>query len=226
MYSGVVKHVVDKITGAKLETTPYNWIEVNGVWPEEFYNQMILNRIPNDCLFSLHELGRVKTQYSNDRKILELSPKITILSQPIRQFWENVYRIICNDIEPVLLAKLQATHKPYGSEVLYTRDSNGFHLGPHTDRPDKILTALFYTPSTANNPELGTTIFVPHQQGFTDVGNTHFGYDNFTALKTVEYVPNKLFCFLKSDVSFHGVLPVDAEVDRDLLIFDVKKKLC
>lgn len=226
MYSGVIEHISEKIKSAVIQQEPYNWIEIDNFWPEDFYQLMLERRISSDCMFSLKEMDRVKDKYSDGRLVLKLSKKITILSQPIRQFWEDVGDILRGTVEPLLMEKFKIIGSAAGREVLYTRDSGGYRLGPHTDRVDKLFTALFYLPQTAQNPTLGTAIFTPRVPGFTNKGGDHFKFEGFDVYKVIPYVPNKMFCFLKSQNSFHGVLPVEVEVERDLLIFDVVRQQC
>ena len=45
----------------------------------------------------------------------------------------------------------------------------------------------------------------------------------FQKVYTMEYRPNTLFAFFKTDNSFHGVAPIaDADVLRDLLLYDIR----
>lgn len=223
MFLDVIEYTKKKILEAPIETNPYTYIEIDNFWPEDFYNLLLQNRITNDCLFTLKELDRVKTAYSDNRLVLELSSKITILSSDVRKFWEEVYNYLGNSVQKMLLEKFSIDVPNKKFEILYTRDSKNYQIYPHTDRANKILTALFYLPQTDDNSELGTVIFTPKNKELTNSNGSHFPFEDFDIHKIIPYKRNKLFCFVKSDISFHGVHPVTIDVDRDLLIFDIQK---
>lgn len=226
MYSTVIEHVRQKISGAVLETEPYTYFEIDQFWPDDFYREMLEKKIPTECLFSLKDFGRVGDKYSDGRLVLKLtSSNTSILGKDIRNFWESIGALLRDEIGPMIVEKLGVTYKIEDQEILYTRDRQNYWLGPHTDRLDKVLTALFYLPATAEHPQVGTAIFTPKIQGFHGKPGTHYFFKDFDTHKVIPYVPNKMFCFLKSTTSFHGVLPVEVVIDRDLLIFDMVKKI-
>jgi hypothetical protein len=67
-------------------------------------------------------------------------------------------------------------------------------------------------------------MYTPKDKQFTCPGGYHHKVHHFDLYKTIPYIPNKFFCFLKSDKSFHGVETIDVEVDRDLIIYDIQRK--
>lgn len=223
MYSAVAKHVVTAIQSAQLQTEPYAWFQVDKVWPTEFYQQMLANRIPNDCLFNMRSYKLEIVKYSDDRQYLALTPKITILSENIRKFWENFHTMFTYDIEPAMLAKFDIRVIPDGRELLYTRDGQNYCLGPHIDKPNKIAVGLFYLPTNSENPQWGTALFTPKDPNIQCEPGKHYGFENFNLHKIIDYVPNKLFAITKNPNAFHGVLPMPKNAERNLLIFNIIK---
>jgi hypothetical protein len=48
-------------------------------------------------------------------------------------------------------------------------------------------------------------------------------FEHFRRVHTMEYLPNTLFAFMKTNDSFHGVEPItQPDVQRDLLLYDIK----
>ncbi len=68
-------------------------------------------------------------------------------------------------------------------------DEQGYSIARHPDGETKVLSALFYCPEDARHPEWGTSI----------------------DRKTVPFLPNYMFAFVKTDDSFHWVDEITQE---------------
>jgi len=67
---------------------------------------------------------------------------------------------------------------------------------------------------------------VPKDPRFTCPGGPHYDFAQFRRVRTMEYLPNTLFAFMKTPDSFHGVEPITQPgVQRDLLLYDIKVTL-
>ena len=98
------------------------------------------------------------------------------------------------------------------------RDSTAYGIGPHSDSPKKIMTLLFYLSAGETSDALGTSFYVPKQDGFSCTTGQHHQYEDFNLLKTYPYAPNAVLSFLRTDTSFHGVEVIEEEnVQRDVL---------
>lgn len=120
--------------------------------------------------------------------------------RPKSGFWKDVWDFFELEFGPKTVTQL-------------VRDFPGYSLGPHTDKPTKKATYLFYL-TDVEVEGAGTTIFVPSRE-VGGTGWTHHGFEGFEAVKTAPYVPNGYFAFERSDNSYHGVFP--AKVVRNLL---------
>lgn len=95
-----------------------------------------------------------------------------------------------------------------------------FRARPHTDAVSKIVTAIFYLPRDARMSVFGTSIYRPKERGFTAWKCPHLPHEQFDLVRTVPFVPNSMFVFMKSDRSFHGVEPGDyPNSGRDMLMW-------
>ena len=64
---------------------------------------------------------------------------------------------------------------------------------------------------------------MPLDREFRCKGGPHHPHNRFQKIMTMEYKPNSLFAFVKTDNSFHGVDPIqDEHVQRDILLYDVR----
>ena len=83
---------------------------------------------------------------------------------------------------------------------------------------------LFYLPEDSAFRRFGTSLYLPRDPGFSCRGGPHYAAADFVRAQTVEFVPNRMLAFPKTDRSFHGVAPVDLPgIERRLLIYDVQR---
>lgn len=171
---------------------PYRHAIGSGFFPDGLYSEMLRN-LPKD-----EEYSRYNETYKN--RYLYCGKG----GRPKKGFWAEVWRIL---------------EAPWAGKavVQLCRDMPGYFIGPHTDKPSKKTTFLFYL-TDKEIPCAGTTMFVPES---VDVGDgwTHHGFDGFKAIRTAPYVPNGYFAFERSDVSYHGVFP--CEVTRNVIQLSV-----
>jgi len=224
MFSGVTQQIKEKISQCDLKSHPYTWLEIEKFLPHELYNLVIENKIPSSSMYSLQERGRVSPDYSPGRVVVDLKPNMPFLPENIRSFWEDMSIWLHYSLRNVLLDYFKIDKERVVVDCLYARDSHGFYLRPHTDTNKKVLTALLYIPGTTTPNGIGTTIFIPKDRSFTCGKGLHHDFSKFDVYKTITYEPNKLFCFLKSNNSFHGLQPIEHHVERDLIIFDIQLK--
>ena len=158
----------------------------------------------------------------------------TLPAEP-RALWTGLaqWMIYSNRLMYALIDKFEAhVRQRFGAALeetefyndgLVVRDHTNYNLGPHTDSPHHLMSLLFYCPDDASRPHLGTSIYAPIDPTFRCPGGPHHPHENFRKVTTMEYKPNALFAFLKTDNSFHGVDPIrDANVLRDLILYDIQ----
>jgi hypothetical protein len=112
----------------------------------------------------------------------------------------------------------------FSATPMLLSDNGKYALGAHTDRVERVLAALFYMPHSQANPELGTSLYLPKDPNFTCPGGPHHSFDKFQRLATMPYAPNTVFCFFKTDTSFHGVEPVPGNSQQRRLLTTFLKR--
>lgn len=235
MSSAVEQHVLYQIANAPLREYPYPHIYVESVFPEDFYAEMRRNWPDSSALVSLESTGRVPKGAYPERFILPMTEdEIDKLPPDRREFWSGFAEWFLGQrfLDTVMTRfdrqvrgrfREQLDDVRFGVDALVVRDLTNYSIGPHTDMPHRLLSMLFYCPDDASRRHLGTSIYVPTDPAFRCKGGPHYGFENFTHVKTMEYRPNTLFAFFKTDRSFHGVAPIaDADVERDVLLYDVR----
>jgi hypothetical protein len=222
MFSDVHKHVLKKFAETKVELSPYPHLVIDNIFPDDFYELLLKNNIDKSEMINLRESNRVGPGYSGARYVLNLDDDLPMLTKN-RMFWQNVYKYLNFYFKDMLLHKFNQNRQNIYSDALYTKDYQTYSLNPHTDFPAKLLTCLIYLPVDNSMSDYGTSIYIPKDKNFKCLGGPQHKVKNFDLHKTISFTPNKMFCFLKTDNSFHGVEPIDKDVERTLLIFDLRK---
>jgi hypothetical protein len=108
-------------------------------------------------------------------------------------------------------------------DALLVNDQTNYAIGPHTDAPHRLVTFLFYLPKDDSMKELGTSVYRAKNSNFVCWGGPHHPPDQFDLVRTVEFLPNRLLTFPKTERSFHGVEQIHrANVNRPLLINNIR----
>jgi hypothetical protein len=237
MSSHVLEHVLYQIANVPIRTHPYPHFYVRDVFPDDFYREMRSHLPPFETFKSLKALGRVRADYPDSRMVFPVTPdNVKALGEPFASFWTWVAnQFLTGEFMQKMLAHFSvfldqrcagATDLHFHDEALIVRDSSTYQLGPHTDTVKKALSFLFYLPPDDSMARLGTSIYAPKQADFLCMRGKEYPFDQFHLVKTMPYLPNSLFAFVKTSNSFHGVEPItEAGVCRDLLLYDVQMKV-
>lgn len=231
MSSGAELHLSYKVGNAPLSMFPFPHFFLQDVFPKDFYQQIQDNLPDPEVMVPIEEVGRVKGY--KERFILDIGgEQLKGLPDSKRRFWEQFQgwlvggrfgALLFNKFAPFIEERYQGQPKPeFYDESLLVQDITNYQLGPHTDTPRKVITLLFYLPKDESQRHLGTCIYVPKDPNFQCQGGPQHSYDRFELLQAMPFLPNSLFCFLKTHNSFHGVEPVaDSNCRRWLLLYDI-----
>lgn len=247
MFLDATDHVASKFKLTEINNSPYPHLQIDNIFPEQMYQQMLTNEIPDEFLKPLYSLNRtlmfdkvtgkrvsddeMSKQDEAHRTLIRLSSDMPELPDPQRLFWEQaatwllgpVNQIIIEKIKPYLIGRFMGVIPRLESEVLYTRDTASYALGPHTDTVNKVATLLFYMPADDSLSHLGTSMYIPTANpAFTCDGGPHYPFKGFKLVNTAPFKPNTMFGFVKTKNSFHGVENIKENIRRHLLIFDIR----
>jgi hypothetical protein len=142
-----------------------------------------------------------------------------------RAFWEQDVGawLLGQPFRSACLRKFDKTEESSAGDALIVSDRTMYAIGPHTDAPHRLVSLLFYLPEDATFSRFGTSLYTPLDPQFRCAGGPHHPFKRFRRVKTVEFVPNRLVLFPKTDRCFHGVERIDLPgIDRRLLIYNVR----
>jgi hypothetical protein len=231
MSSSAELHLSYKVGNAPLSLFPFPHFYVRDVFPPDFY-RLLQEKLPDpEAMLPIEEVRPVKGY--KERFVLELGEHhLSTLPEDKREFWYTLQdwlvggrfgHLLFNKFGPYIEERFKGQPTPeFYDESLLVQDITNYKLGPHTDSPRKVITLLFYLPKDDSQCHLGTSIYVPKDPNFSCQGGPHYPHDRFENLQTMPFLPNSLFCFLKTYNSFHGVEPVsDENCKRWLLLYDI-----
>lgn len=197
------KHILKAIESAELVLEPYPYFIVKNALPEEDYAALQL---------------ATKGDYVPIEEVRGLKgyPQRLVNIDFARPEWMDAVKL-------PLLNKFGRTDDHYTDEHLLIHDKVGYKIGPHTDVPARVLSAILYLAKDDRHPELGTDIYVPKDRKLKSIDGKHFrDSSKFRKHLTVPYEPNTMFVFLRTDNSFHGV--TQTKLERDVLLYDIRRQ--
>jgi len=218
--------MIAQINNTRVETDPYPHFYTEPIFPEETYKEL-MKSLPSSSVFT-----KTSPEYDNRFMLSLHNPEeIEQLDMNIRGFWVDFSKVLLSKkLMNAFIAKFKnhvdERFKEFSPDFFSTVDlvvdKRNYALGPHTDHPDKVISIIFYLPKSADMPGLGTKVYIPDDPNFKDFAGEHFKFEGFKKIKGVDYKPNALFCFFKTDNSFHGVEQVSTAVERCLIMYNIR----
>jgi len=230
MERDVLLHVKDRFAETLIHSSPYAHFYIENIFPEEFYQELIANLPDTSSFQSLSRSGKVDPRTYAERFVMPLEDE-ELEQLPFSHFlfWSKFAEAIKSaEWCSMLLEKFDSQIKErfgahyervkFSSTAELVRDRTNYSIGPHTDHPIRVLTLLFYFPSSQDQSHLGTSVYRPLDSSFECEGFTHHLFEGFEKLHTAFFLPNSVFGFVRSNRSFHGREPIrDEGVERNLL---------
>ena len=137
-------------------------------------------------------------------------------------------KLVDKEIKKNFIQKFLYSHFQRVFEFSYMH--KGAFLLPHTDQKSKLISLMLYFPSkNLENANIGTTFYKSKSKNFSNQNFNLFRKENDLSLEenfeetiTVPFKKKDLFCFIKSDVSWHAVKKLEIpenEVRRSVNVF-------
>lgn len=233
IFSGVESHVAGRIDETPASLLPFEHCVVDDVFPPDLF-EAIHKRWPSDSVFMpITETGRTGG-FSQRQVMLYQSRFFDKLSQADHEFWINVARaamggqvtVACyNKFKAVLQPRIKniSGDITLDPELLVVSDRSDYKIGPHTDSPARFVSLLYYLSPDPKYRSYGTGLYQPKDSfNFTNYYE-HHDFKDFTLHTRVDFKPNRLVIFPRTNRSYHGVEPVPVEsCDRRLLIVNIR----
>jgi hypothetical protein len=234
----VLRHVLDRVARAEVIDDPFPYSVIDNILPDDYYAEALAHFPTADSLRPITETGRVTGMAYRERLVvLFTDDEFARMTEAQQRFWEEFAGWMYSDLFlNAFVAKFGEALEPRLSRILASSDSlkvrgdallvndqTNYAVGPHTDAPHRLVTFLFYLPRDTSMRELGTSVYRAKDPNFTCWGGPHHPFDKFDYVRTVEFLPNRLLAFPKTERSFHGVEKIErAGTNRPLLINNIR----
>ncbi len=227
MFASEMQHIAAAIAAAPLRESPSPHIYIEGLFSDAFYArlQREFPAEPN-AFVRWHHGGDPALFFGNyDRRHeINLPHDLQRLTEKQKTFWQAFSELLCGPafarvlierFRPFLLDRFGADldepsffERKMRGAVMLDKHDEGYYLGPHTDRYEKIVTCVFFMAERPGLDPLGTALYSPLEEGFTCRGIVHHDPKKFELREIMPFRPNSAFIFARSDVLFHGVEPM------------------
>ncbi len=107
------------------------------------------------------------------------------------------------------LAEAEDFAEHFVAQQFLQRHEPGYWIGPHTDVPSRVVTAIFSLADGPGFEAYGTQLCLPRDRRFRSDGRMHYDPSLFEVTKVAPYAPNRLLLFTRSKHSFHAVARMD-----------------
>lgn len=227
MLSALRDRLCHSIANAEHHDAPFPHALADNVFPEDVYRELLAAWPSVDCLTPL-----VLADYTYpNRHGAQLNDEwLVTLDEKPRNVWRNLRDVLVDRAFvgqlvrrfPGARERVAQSRKKLILDLRLFEDHSDYALGPHTDAEHKLLTALFYLPEDDAQAHLGTAIYRSRASDRRGEGHRHYDRADFDLVDVIRFLPNRLFMFVRNDVSFHGVETIaQSERPRRLLIYNV-----
>jgi FkbM family methyltransferase len=234
----VLSHVLQRVAAAPVIQEPFPYAVIDDILPADYYAEALEHFPTSTSLRPLSDTGRVnKGAYEERLVVLFNDEDFARMSASQRRFWRDFAGWMYSDVFlNAFVAKFASALGPrldrilassdalrVRGDALLVNDQTNYAVGPHTDAPHRLVTFLFYLPKDDSMRDLGTSVYRPKDSNFVCWGGPHHPFEKFEHVRTVEFLPNRLLAFPKTEKSFHGVERIEREgINRPLLINNIR----
>lgn len=234
MFSNVGANLIERITAAPVEPDPFPHCIIDDIFPKDFHQSLLDHWPASGQLHSQADTGRVTSGAYKERMVLEFVPEqLARLDDAQGDFWRQVMhmlldprlnRSILDKFHDDIAARFSGQGIPTeaAGDARLISDRIGYAIGPHTDAPSRLVTLLFYLPPDDRLNHRGTSFYSPNVPTFRSDDGRHYPFHLFQRVRTVDFIPNRLLMFPKTDRSFHGVERIEElGTNRRLLSYNI-----
>jgi hypothetical protein len=207
MESALRAHVLEVVRAAPLRTEPFDHLYFEGIFPEEFYAEL-LAAIPGPEYFEpLYHRDALRADGSTTRSTFTLEPG-SLAQLPPRARWpleacrgvfgsDALREALLARYEGVLRERFRGGLPAVEGRVKLQRDEPGYRISIHPDTSDKVVLLQLYLAPDDAHTEMGTAIYRREGEGFAKVD-------------TLAFRRNSGYSFARTEASWHGVDPIGA----------------
>jgi len=133
----------NKVAQVPLNETPYRYAKIRNMFETNLYNQLC-NEYPSVDFTHCETLSQAKTYSMYMRQLFD-SRKKNIKIDNLSECWSRfINELLSKEYQQALSHHTQKDLSQYAIEINCWQYPSGGWLSPHTDKPEKIISQLFY----------------------------------------------------------------------------------
>jgi len=220
------QHAIYQLRNARINSYPYPHAFIREIFPADYYRDLIAH-LPTDEAYVSSPNGR----YPERGRLMlagQEGDELPRLTGPSREFWSEfretfltaeLWGSLIDVFAPELSSRLR---RDCWLHAFLSRDTGGYAISPHTDTSRKLISVLFYLPTSEAVSDCGTSVIVSDRPEHNTFDVPHSGdWDGFKIARTVPFEANSIFAFLVNDKSLHAVKPTPPGTARDTIQFSI-----
>ena len=219
-----LQHTRRRIDCASLRNTPFAHCVIDDIFEANTYTGLLTSLPAFEQLEEFYK-GRY-TLLFEDERLAEASP-----------YFKNFIVQFCTEEHKLWwLLKFKDEIDKRFSDFNWVCDNTSWYarvsmdkndmysIGPHTDQSNKVVSLIYYLPKDKSLYNAGTTIYQSKQQ-WKMFNSERLDKDDFDAVEKVLFLPNRVFAFVPSQSSWHGVeeFSLNGQTRNTLQVFIVLK---
>ena len=228
------RQVRDRIRSAALQREPLSHAQIDNVLPDALYDLLLATIPPPACFEALDYtkadfrpfggppapmVSRLLWQ-AFDRELVDGAMKDALLCLFAPVIRDHYARILGEE------GAAEAAAAPMSARGRLMRRTPGYHLKPHLDPKQVLITGILYFARPQDSEDYGTSLFRIDREFNASYMTTFYPREHgleCELAKTVKFRRNRLFAFINSGAAHGATIPADAtQADRYAFQFYIK----
>lgn len=230
MTEAIVDHFVKAVGARRARLSPFPHLAVDGVLPDDIFQRLAGDLPPFKSLVLMSQAGMSSVARYEHRAMLPLAD-LTKRGDP--ELWNSIAKALDSDEVESAISRSFAPwftedvenqlKRPLRREVRVHCDNAGSYLTPHTDAPSMFITSFIYVRCGSPSSTLDTVLYEPlnPEQRLRELKAREYAHEdpaNHRRVGQVEFRPNRMFSFLRTSSSLHGLEPIAEHASPRYLI--------
>ena len=215
-----VEHFVRAVGAHRVRPYPFAHMAVDGVLPDDTFKRLSADLPPFESLLRMSQAGMSSVAQYERRAMLPFSE---MSGHADADVWNSIAETLDSDeAERALISSFspwiaeditKLLERPLRREVRVHCDLAGSHLTPHTDAPSMFITSFIYVRCGSPSSTLDTVLYeaLNPEQRMRDLEGRQYAHEdptNHRRVGQVEFQANRMFSFLRTPFSLHGLEPI------------------
>jgi hypothetical protein len=217
MSGTIVEHFVKAVGAHRVRPTPFPHLAVDGVLPDDIFQRLSSDLPPFESLVLMSRAGMSSVARYERRAML---PFADVSGRTDPEVWNSIAKALDSDeaeraitrsFAPWVTEDIQnLLRRPLRREARVHCDLAGSYLTPHTDAPSMFITSFIYVRCGSPCPSLDTVLYEPlnPEQRMRELEGREYAHEDpakHCRVGQVEFRPNRMFSFLRTSSSLHGL---------------------